>query len=101
MSDTSLVETALMAVVEAVRHEYDAALKARGLSMEQPKVSVLRAEPGSYTSEIRIDIIQLDTRQLADRLEFFAFEDGKSHLTTEELHVWLVEQVSDLAKEPP
>ena len=93
MSDTASVEAALIAVIEALRHEYDAALKTRGLGMEPPKVSVIRPEPGCYTSEIRIDIIRLDTCQLADRLEFFAFEDGKSQLTEEELQVWLVEQI--------
>jgi hypothetical protein len=93
-------EAGLISVVEAVRHEYDAALKHCGLSMEPPSIAVLRPAPDSYTCEMRIDIVQLGTRQLADRLEFFAFEGGKQQVTEEELRVWLVEQVAALTKGP-
>lgn len=94
MSDTAPIEAALIAVVETLRHDYGATLQQRGVSMERPKISVLRSELASYTSEMRIDIIRLDTRELVDRLELFVFENGKPALTDEELRVWILEQMN-------
>lgn len=101
MSKITPIEASLIHVIEAIQHEYDAMLEQRGLAMKPPKVSVLRPESDAYSSEVCIDIIRRDSRQLIDRLEFFAFEDGKPQLTDEELRVWLVEQIKALVKEPP
>jgi hypothetical protein len=101
MTGTARIEAALIRVIEDVGSEYDGLLQQRGLRMESPKVSVLRHEAPSYSSEIQIDIIQIGSGQLIDRLEFFAFEGGKPQVTDEELRVWLIEQFSALAKEQP
>ncbi len=99
MSNTASIEGALFRVIESVRSEYNAALAQCGLSMDRPKVSVLRPEPDSYSSEIQIYIIRRGDRQIVDCLEFLAFKDGKPQVTDDELCIWLGEQVEALVKE--
>jgi len=101
MSDAASIEAALVRVVETVRRDYDTALRRCGLCMEPPLVNVCGPEHGSYSSEIRIDIIHRNSGQLVDCLEFFALEEGKSQLTDEELRTWLVEQITALTKTMP
>jgi len=101
MPDFAAIEATLLGVVEALRHEYDVPLKQRGLCMDRPEISVLRSRPDSYTSEMRIYVKRLRDSQIVDCLEFFVFEKGRLVLTNEELRVWLVEQIADLAETEP
>lgn len=99
MTHTNSIEAALISVIEGLRHECDVSLAQRGLCMQSPTLSVLSPETNSYSSELRIDITQRETGQLVDRLEFFAFENGKAQVTGEELRIWLIEQIENLLKE--
>lgn len=97
MSGDISIEAEFLGVIKTMQQKYGEVLARHGLRMETPKVSVLRSGH-AYTSELRIDITKQETRQLVDCFEFFAFKNGEPALTSEELRIWLIEQIEALAK---
>jgi hypothetical protein len=89
--EMSLKQRALSALAQ-----HRQALARDDIVFTEPEIEVSKSEPSTRTSEIRVEFHRQG--QLEDIFEFDLFRDGQQIVTSEEIDVWIHENVPQLLR---